>query len=87
MASNRKQLASAAGIAPADEVFTLTPHISNEQPAMRAFSVNASGLVAYRSTKGTADVSFYALAGVIYPVSIKFLRVAGTDATGILGYN
>jgi hypothetical protein len=87
MATNRKTLGSLAGIGPAEDAFTLTPHLSNEMPANRGFMVNVAGDVVIRAQKGSADVTLTVLAGVIYPISVKFLRVAGTTATGITGFN
>jgi hypothetical protein len=87
MAPNRKLLGSLAGIGPADEAFALTPHATDVMPSNRGFMVNVAGDVTIRTEKSSADVTLTVAAGVIYPISIKYLRVTGTTATGITGFN
>lgn len=69
---------------PARDVFAFTPHATNRVAHNRGFSVNVAGDVVIRGIDGTADVTLTCVAGVIYPVSIAFMRATGTTATGIL---
>lgn len=85
--ANPQALGSLQGIGPAEDAFALTPHATNDMPANKGFSVNGAGDVTIRSVRSSADVVISVQAGVIYPVAIKKLRVAGTTATGIVGYN
>lgn len=87
MAANPIALGSLQGIGPASQAFTLTPHAANEMPPNRWFLVNADGTVAIRAVDSAADVSLTVKAGVIYPVSIRYLRVTGTTPTVIVGFN
>lgn len=70
----------------AGDAFTLTPHATNEMPAHRWFITSSGGAMTFRAVNGAADVTFTALAGVMYPISMKFLR-ATTVATGFIGFN
>jgi hypothetical protein len=87
MAANPVLLGSLQGIGPASQAFTLTPHATDEMPPNRGFMVNVAGVVAIRAVGSEADVTLTVLAGVIYPISLRFLRVATTTATGITGFN
>ena len=66
--------------------FAITPHASNENTVTRGFMVNVAGNVAVRFVDDTADVTLTLQAGVVYPFRIKYVRVAGTTATGIFGF-
>jgi len=74
-------------LAPANQLFALTPHATNKMPPNRGFMVNVAGNLAVRAPGSSADVIITVLAGVIYPISIAYLRVTGTTATGIFGAN
>lgn len=83
------QLASSGlgALAPATQLFALTPHATNLMPRNRGFLVAVAGNVAVRAVGSSADVTLTVLAGVIYPIEIAYLRVTGTTATGISGVN
>lgn len=71
-------------------VVDITPHATNfiakngagEFP--RAFYVTADGTVAFECWDGSTG-SISAVAGQIYPICIRAVRVSGTSATGIKG--
>lgn len=83
----RQNMGTLAAIGPTEDAFALTPHAANPMPANKGFMVSVGGTMAIRTPKAAADVSITVLAGVIYPISIQYLRVAGTGATGIVGFN
>ena len=53
----------------------------------KGFMVSGAGTMAIRTPKSSADVSITVLAGVVYPIALQYLRIAGTSATGIVGFN
>lgn len=83
----RQNMGSLGAIGPTEDAFTLTPHATNSMPANKGFMVSNAGTMAIRCPKSSADVSITVLAGVIYPISIDKLRIAGTSASGIVGFN
>ncbi len=76
-----------APLAPFNDAFTLTPHATNPMPVNRGFMVNVAGNVAIRAADSSADVTLTVLAGVVYNIAVEYLRVTGTTATGITGFN
>lgn len=87
MTTNRKNLSSIAGIAPCTEVFAITKHDTDEQPANRGFMVTGAGNVVIRAIGSSADVTIAVLAGVRYDFAIRYMRSTNTTATGLIGYN
>jgi hypothetical protein len=68
--------------------FSLTPtDAATPQPAMRAFSANVAGNVTFRCYDSAADVTLTVLAGVVYDIAPQYIRLTGTAATGLIGYN
>jgi len=83
MAGNSISRDSTRWLGVATDVVAVTPHATNEINGTRGFMVNVAGNIACRPTDSGADVTLSVLAGVIYPISIKAVRVSGTTATGI----
>lgn len=68
-------------LAPAERMFAIVPHATNEVPFItKAIRCNVGGTVALRSLEGTEDVSITMVAGELIAVRAKFVRVTGTTA-------
>lgn len=76
-------------IGSARDVRAITPHATDAlSPVPDGIMVNVAGNVALRGVDGNDDVTLTLLAGVVYPIRAKYVRVSGTTATGIFGlYN
>lgn len=72
------ELSVAVSITPSDAADIASGYI-------RAFTVGATGTVAFTTTGGT-DGSITAQVGVMYFLKIRRIKAAGTAATGIVGY-
>lgn len=83
----KQNMGTLGAIGPTEDAFALTPHASNAMPANKGFMVSVGGTMAIRAPKSTADVSITVLAGVVYPIAVQYLRILGTSATGIVGFN
>lgn len=68
--------------------FVITPHASNELASVtRGISVNVSGNVELVAAGDSASVTVFLAAGMIHPIRVKAVRIAGTTATGLTGWH
>jgi hypothetical protein len=84
MAANPIAKGSIQWLGPASSGVAITPHASNEITPTRGIVCAVDGTAAARFTESSADVSLQLTAGVVYPYSIKAIRVTGTTATGLV---
>jgi hypothetical protein len=83
----KQNMGTLGAIGPTEDAFALTPHAANAMPANKGFMVSVGGTMAIRTPRSAADVSITVLAGVVYPIALRYLRIVGTSATGIVGFN
>lgn len=70
---------------PATELHPITPNDGADLTTyVRAIAVTGSGNVQVTTIKGTT-ATIYVAAGAPFPVRVKRVWAAGTDATGIVG--
>lgn len=71
---------------PLNNAEAITPHATNELTTVtRALYVGVAGDVAVVMADGTAVTFVGMLAGVVYPLRVKAVRVTGTTATDLIG--
>ncbi|HWJ70935.1 MAG TPA: hypothetical protein VNS79_12920 [Sphingobium sp.] len=72
---------------PARQAFAITPHATAEiDPLPKAIYVGGGGDITLRAADSNSDAVFRNVAaGQILDVRVRYIRAAGTTATGIVG--
>lgn len=73
-------------IAPARDMFLITPHATNEiDPLPKAIRADGAGVIVLRAVDSTNDVTINVVAGERIDVRAKYIRASGTTVSVIHG--